>query len=99
LGLTSFYRRVLPGLVDSCRRNIRGGLNFNLIWGKAPLADNFAAPVEKDPLVDVNVEVQRQSTTRQGAAGTSNALDSQCRFTTDRLWRKAAVRTQTASRD
>jgi hypothetical protein len=66
------FRRVLPGLVDSCLRNIRGGLNFNLIWGKAPLADNFAAPVEKDPLVDVNV--QRQSTTRQGAAG--NALDS-----------------------
>jgi hypothetical protein len=81
---------MLPGLVDSCLRNIRGGLNFNLIWGKAPLADNFAAPVEKDPLVDVNV--QRQSTTRQGAAG--NALDSQCRFTTDRFWRKAAVRTQ-----
>jgi hypothetical protein len=68
-----------------------------LIWGKAPLADNFAAPVEKDPLVDVNVEVQRQSTTRQGAAGTSNALDSQCRFTTDRLWRKADVHKNEAS--
>jgi hypothetical protein len=43
MGMTNFYRRVLPGLVDSCLRNIRGGLNFNLIWGKAPLADNFAA--------------------------------------------------------
>jgi hypothetical protein len=32
---------------------------FQLDLGKAPLADNFAAPVEKDPLVDVNVEVQR----------------------------------------
>ena len=62
---------------------------FQLDLGKAPLADNFAAPVEKDPLVDVNVEVQRQSTTRQGAAG--NALDSQCRFTTDRLWRKVDI--------
>jgi hypothetical protein len=69
MGTSNFYRHVLLSRIDSHLHAIRGGLIFNMIWGKAPLADKFAAPAEKDPVVDVNAEVQRRSTARARRGG------------------------------